>query len=216
MNCISVKKLSDASVKASELSFVFDKEQIPFHSIACVNWEDYPYKPDVRFRIAHNGTSIFLNYQVEESDIQAICTEDNGRVWEDSCVEFFITFPDHGFYTNIECNCIGKIAAAARVDRQHCLPTPFDLASRIDRWSSLGSSAVENLSGKWEVSLIIPLEVFLLDKINSLDGIQAKCNFYKCGDLLKVPHFLSWNPIKSEQPNFHLPAFFGDIFFDAV
>ena len=214
MNRLSVKKLNDANVKASELSSVFDKEQIPFHAIDCVNWADYPYQPDVKFRIAHNGTNIFLNYQVEESDIKAVCAEDDGRVWEDACVEFFVTFPNYDFYTNIECNCIGKILASTKLDKQHSLPAPFNLAASIDRWSSLGSSPVENLSGKWEVSLVIPLKVFRLDKIHSLDGIQAKGNFYKCGDLLKVPHYLSWNPIKSEQPNFHLPAFFGEICFE--
>ena len=214
MNCLSVKKLQDVDVKASELSFVFDKEQIPFHSIDCVNWEDYPYKPDVKFRIAHNGIHILLNYQVEESDIKAVCAEDDGKVWEDSCVEFFVTFPHHSFYTNIECNCIGKVLVSTKLDKQQSLPAPFNLAGCIDRWSSLGSSPVENLSGKWEVSLVIPLKIFLLDKINALDGIQARGNFYKCGDLLKTPHFLSWNSIQSEHPNFHLPTFFGELFFN--
>ena len=34
-------------------------------------------------------------------------------------------------------------------------------------------------------------------------------NFYKCGDKLQTPHFLSWNPIDLEKPNFHCPEFFG-------
>jgi hypothetical protein len=214
MNRLFVKKLINVKITASELSFVFDKEQIPFHPVACVNWVDYPYKPDVKFRIAHNGTRIFLNFQVEESDIQAVCADDNGKVWEDACVEFFIAFPHHDFYTNLECNCIGKIVATARTDKQNSLWTSFNLANCIERWSSLGPLPVANLSGKWEVSLIIPIKVFLLNEIHVLDGIQAKGNFYKCGDKLKVPHFLSWNPIESEQPDFHLPQFFGEIFFD--
>ena len=213
MNRLTVKKISDAKITASALSFVFDKEQISFHPIACANWVDYPYKPDVKFRIAHNGTTIFLNFQVEESDIQAVCSEDDGKVWEDSCVEFFIAFPHHGFYTNIECNCIGKITATARTSKQNSLSAPFNLANRIERWSSLGSLPVANLSGKWEVSLIIPIELFLLNEIHILNGIQAKGNFYKCGDKLKIPHFLSWNPIENAQPNFHLPDFFGEIYF---
>ena len=213
MNRLSVKKIN-TKITASELSVVFDKERIPFHPVAYVNWVDYPYKPDVQFRIAHNGSHILLNFQVEESDIQAICTEDGGNVWEDACVEFFIAFPHQDFYTNIECNCIGKIVATARTDKQHCLSAPFNLANRIERWSNLGQQPVANLSGSWEVSLIIPVEVFLLKEIHSLDGIQANGNFYKCGDKLKVPHFLSWNPIRSEQPNFHLPQFFGEICFE--
>jgi hypothetical protein len=72
---------------------------------------------------------------------------------------------------------------------------------------------IENKSGKWELSLVIPIDVFLLNKLNTLDGLDAKGNFYKCGDNLKVPHFLSWNPIENEKPNFHLPQFFGKILF---
>jgi hypothetical protein len=215
MKHLSIKKLNNKDVQASNLSLVLDKEQVTFHSIDCVNWADYPYKPDVKFRIAHNGTSIFLNYQVEESDIKAVCNEDGGKVWEDSCVEFFIAFPGQDFYTNIECNCIGKIVAEVRTDKQHCLPVPFNLANRIERWSSIGNHPVENLSGKWEVSMIIPIEVFRFNnKINSFTGIHANSNFYKCGDNLKMPHFLSWNPIKSEKPDFHLPQYFGEILFN--
>jgi hypothetical protein len=57
------------------------------------------------------------------------------------------------------------------------------------------------------------MDVFLLNKFNTLDGLEAGGNFYKCGDHLKVPHFLSWNPIKTEKPDFHLPAFFGKMRF---
>jgi hypothetical protein len=221
MNELSVTRLNEVDLKASEVSLVFDRENIPFHDIANVNWADYPYKPDVRFRIVHNGQSIFLNYQVEESDIKAVCDVDNGPVWEDSCVEFFISFQDV-FYYNIECNCIGKILIATGVGKKDRLPIPADYIKRIDRWSSLGNLPIENKSGKWELSLIIPQEVFLSDKIslsplsslNSLDGLEVKGNFYKCGDNLQVPHFLSWNPIKTEKPNFHLPAFFGKISFN--
>jgi hypothetical protein len=214
MNHLSIRKLNNTNPKAHSVSLVFDEEQIPFHWIDCVNWAGYPYKPDVKFRIAHNETNILLNYQIEEIDIKAVCNEDGGKVWEDSCVEFFITFPNQDFYTNIECNCIGKIVAEARTGKQHCLPVPFNLASLIERWSSAGSHPVENLSGKWEVSMIIPIAFFRFNGITSFNGIHAKGNFYKCGDNLKVPHFLSWNPIKSEHPDFHLPQFFGDFFFN--
>ena len=38
--------------------------------------------------------------------------------------------------------------------------------------------------------------------------------FYKCGDKLQTPHFLSWNPIDLPKPDFHCPAFFGLLQFD--
>ena len=40
-----------------------------------------------------------------------------------------------------------------------------------------------------------------------------RANVYKCGDLLPVPHFISWNPITTESPDFHRPEFFGQMRF---
>ncbi|MDR3339061.1 MAG: hypothetical protein LBT25_03010 [Candidatus Symbiothrix sp.] len=214
MSQLLIKKLNAENLKVSELSFIFDKENVPFHSISCINWDEYPYQPDVKFRIAHTGNTILLNYRVEESDIKAVCDQDNGKVWEDSCVEFFISFEKDAFYYNIECNCIGKILVGTGIDRQMREPVATEIIRSIERWSSIGDSPVENQSGAWELSLIIPLPVFYLSMIKSFDGLRAKANFYKCGDKLAVPHFLSWNPIKSEKPNFHLAAFFGEILFE--
>jgi hypothetical protein len=212
MNSLFIKNLQNIHPKASELSLVFDKEHIPFHSISQVNWATYPYKPDVRFRIAHNGKNILLNYQVEESDIKAVCDRDNGNVWEDSCVEFFISVNGENAYYNIECNCIGKVLVATGINRNNRIPVSDAVINRIDRWSSLGDFPVDNQSGKWDLSLIIPTDVFAT--INRFDGLPAKGNFYKCGDKLKTPHFLSWNLIESDNPNFHLPAFFGELVFE--
>jgi hypothetical protein len=214
MNGLLIQKVKITDRKASGSSESLDKEKIPFQLISHVNWVEYPYKPDVKFRVAHNSTNIFLNYRVEELDIKGVCEEDNGKVWEDSCVEFFISFNRDGFYYNIESNCIGKILIATGVDRYNRMPVPATIINYIDRWSSLGNLPVENKSGKWELSLVIPVDVFLPSRINTFDGLQAKGNFYKCGDKLKVSNFLSWNPIKNDQPNFHLPQFFGKLVFD--
>jgi hypothetical protein len=43
---------------------------------------------------------------------------------------------------------------------------------------------------------------------------EIKANFYKCGDELQTPHFLSWNPIEIDQPDFHRPDFFGTLEFE--
>ncbi|KAA6322316.1 hypothetical protein EZS27_028126 [termite gut metagenome] len=214
MNCLLIPKVKNTDREASGLSEFLDKASIPFQLISHVNWLEYPYKPDVKFRIAHNSRNIFLNYRVEESDIKAVCDEDNGKVWEDSCVEFFISFNNDDFYYNIESNCIGKILIATGVDKYNRVPVPAAIIHCIDRWSSLGSLPVENKSGNWELSLVIPIDVFSLNRINTFDGLQAKGNFYKCGDNLKVAHFLSWNPIKNDKPNFHLPQFFGKLVFN--
>ena len=41
-----------------------------------------------------------------------------------------------------------------------------------------------------------------------------KGNFYKCGDHLSVPHFLSFAPIGVPKPDFHRPEFFCTLEFE--
>jgi hypothetical protein len=66
----------------------------------------------------------------------------------------------------------------------------------------------------WELSVAIPSNVFIHHLIPSLSGQKGRVNFHKCGDQLPVPHFLAWNNIQSAEPNFHLPEFFGEIYFE--
>ena len=213
MKQLLIKKADINIKKAEEISHLFYELSIPSIKIDTINWDSYPYCPDASFRIAHNSEAIFLNYHVNESDIKAICDQDNGRVWEDSCVEFFLSFNDNSYF-NIECNCIGKILIGKGAVNTKRSRLPESVLKTVDRWSSLGYSPIEGLSGNWEVSLIIPKEIFYPELIGSLGKVEAKGNFYKCGDLLKTPHFLSWNPVSTEKPSFHQPDFFGHLKFE--
>ena len=68
-------------------------------AIACCNWpEQFPYAPEVSFRMFHTGDYLMLRFDVAERCTMARVTEDNGEVWTDSCVEFFITPDDSGYY----------------------------------------------------------------------------------------------------------------------
>ena len=208
-----VQKTEWNNPAAEEVSALFDKAALPFHRIDSVNWESYPYCPEVSFRIAHNGDAIFLNYRVNESDIKAVCNQDNGKVWEDSCVEFFVSFSE-GSYFNIECNCIGKLLIGKGSGRgENRIRLTESELKNVARRSSMGDSPVENRSGDWEISLIIPKEIFY-PEIRTFNQVKARGNFYKCGDNLQTPHFLSWNPIRWNTPNFHLPEFFGELQFE--
>ena len=87
-------------------------------------------------------------------------------------------------------------------------------ADKVQRWSSLGQEDFEERIGdcSWEVALVIPYSAFFMHNITSLDGKAIRANFYKCGDKLQTPHFLSWNPIDLEKPNFHCPEFWDVAF----
>jgi hypothetical protein len=66
----------------------------------------------------------------------------------------------------------------------------------------------------WELTVAIPVDVFTHHEVSSLEGRKCEGNFYKCGDELEEPHFVSWTHIESPQPDFHLPQFFGSLIFE--
>ena len=103
--------------------------------------------------------------------------------------------------------------SAGHDNREHA---PKEVTALVQRWSSLGNQpfAERVEETDWEVALIIPYAVFFKHQIESLDGKEIKANFYKCGDELQTPHFLSWNPIEIDQPDFHRPDFFGTLEFE--
>lgn len=198
----TLEKLSDEELRAALL-------QTESHAIECVNWhQEYPYAPDVKFHIAHDRKSIAVLFEVEEEHIRAVTLEDNGPVWEDSCVEFFVRSPRGDGYFNFERNCAGALLAAFRRSRNDAHSfTPEELA-QIRRFGSLPHALVDNLEGgKWWVVEVIPFSLLGFDEMP--ESIDA--NLYKCGDRCRTPHFLSWSPIELPEPNFHCPEFFGTI-----
>ena len=86
-----------------------------------------------------------------------------------------------------------------------------DALKKIETYTKLNK---KNGFFYWEMLIVIPTELFIRHSLQSLGGIVCRANFYKCGDGLSQPHYLSWNNIESGTPNFHLPQFFGEIFFE--
>ena len=60
MNELNVKKVSQAHVLAEEVPALLDKENVGFQPIDTVNWEAFPYKPEVQFRIAYTDAAILF------------------------------------------------------------------------------------------------------------------------------------------------------------
>ena len=202
--------------QASDIPGVLDSLQVPFQSLSHANWADsYPYCPEVTFRVAYNSLSLLLHFKVKEDAVRAVCRDDNGEVWTDSCVEFFSIPAGDGIYYNLECNCIGTVLLGAGPDREHRERANMDTLGSIQRWASLGRKPFGEIlqPTEWEVALVLPYTAFFKHRIRRLAGQKVKANFYKCGDRLPRPHFLSWQPIALEKPNFHCPQFFGELSF---
>jgi len=211
-----IPKLNQAVASAAAIPAALQSAGIAYTSIDNVNWpKAFPYKPCVEFAAAHTGDALLLHYRVEEQSVRAVARQDHEHIWEDACVEFFCMPAEDGIYYNVECNCTGKLLVAAGKDRNVRTPAPEDVMKRIDRWASLGTEPFDtrNEPTRWELALRLPVSTFFQHKLNGFDGLTAKGNVYKCGDCLPVPHFISWNPIKTESPDFHRPDFFGQMKF---
>lgn len=193
----------------------FLAQQAHFEQIDIVNWAElFPAKPETEFIIARSSSSIFIHYKVHEKQIKAIYAKDQDPVWQDSCVEFFCQLPNGKTYFNFEFNCIGTCLATERESRNEGVnPLSTEKMAQIKRYASLGTEPFEEKKGDfdWHLTVEIPFSLLHIDTENLPTHIKA--NFYKCGDETSVPHYLSWNPIKLEKPDFHRPEFFGELQF---
>ena len=183
--------------------------------IDTLNWKGYDYKPEVSFEIAYSAHEIFLKYYITETYFKAEKTETNQMVCEDSCVEFFVSPEEDGIYYNLEFNGIGTCLLGSGTCRENSIRANPQIISKIRRQTSVGTDLVKEKKGefKWTITIAIPFEVFFHHKIKELKGRTFRANFYKCGDMLSVPHYITWNPIGTENPDYHQPKYFGEIKF---
>lgn len=179
--------------------------------IDTINWNSHTYKPDVELAIGYSDKEIFLKYFVIENYFKAEKTESNQSVCEDSCVEFFVSPEEDGVYYNLEFNGIGTCLLGTGTARENSIKANPEIISQIRRLTSVGNKPVQEKTGmfNWTMTAAIPLEAFFHHNIKDLKGKTFRANFYKCGDKLTVPHYLTWNPVETEKPDYHQPAYFG-------
>ena len=214
MNTLSVARMASLPSAAIDVPQVLDALNVQFSPIAIANWpEEYPYTPKAEFRLAWCEEGIAIHYRVTEQSARARYGNDGGQVWTDSCVECFLRNADSNVYYNLECNCIGTILMGSGDSRHDRVPGDLALLAKVDRWASLGREPFEERCEEttWEVALVVPTGIFQAFPIKLEAGNTLRANFYKCGDDLPVPHFVSWNPITTEKPNFHRPECFGEL-----
>lgn len=183
-------------------------------SLEFTPWSDYAYKPQVDFAIACSDTSILLKYYVTEEVIRAYYNRVNDPVYKDTCVEFFIALDNEVNYYNFEFNCVGNCLVGFGPDRNRRELLKYSSLKKLRTQTLIKSIDVDDQSlVHWELTLEIPFDAFSFHSISSLQGRTCRANFYKCGDELAKPHYVTWNNIVSEAPNFHLFPYFGKLQF---
>ena len=211
--------------KAAEIGAAMDEAGVEYNWIDVAQWPERNngYKPEVRFRIAYSQQMLFIEYYVKEANIKARYSEDkDSKPFKDSCCEFFFSPECNNNYYNMELNCIGKGTFAFRRGGRKGPKIAYgeEIMKRIFRYSTLGEAPIETRvkeNGElfeWKLTVAIPLECFTETPMEALQGKTMRANFYKCGDDMPKPHFLTWNRIELDKPDFHTPDFFGALHFE--
>lgn len=177
-----------------------------------VNWPEVaPYQPLATVAMSYSKSHLFLHFFVHSLDLRAVNVAPLSPVADDSCVEFFMQLPDSDEYWNFEFNCIGAVNASHRVERPKPTRLTAEEIATIGRLGSCGTEPFEEKAGvhDWTLTASIPFSLIGVDEDSLPERIRA--NFYCCGGKTAHPHYLSWNAIELEKPNFHAPQFFGEL-----
>ena len=158
-------------------------------TIECLNWkEQYPYRPLTSINIAHSGSYIYIDYLVRCNYLRAVNYENNSNVHQDSCVGSLVRMGPHN----------GTKLTDEQLDR-------------VKRHPSCGTRPFEELEGMFSWNLLVAIPLDIMGVKFTGEPITMMANFYKCADLTSTPHFLSWAPIDTPEPDFHRPEFFAPI-----
>jgi len=176
--------------------------------------------PETKVKLRYDKDNIYLIFSVMDRHIKAVTKKTNGRVWEDSCVEFFFTpGPDvERGYFNFEANCKGVFLFKYHLDNGTNEFVSEDDCRSINISHSLTIEVEQEYTEpeNWIVEYSIPFSV--LSKYMKVDEpgpeVSWRANFYKCGDKTSHPHWLTWAPVGYPEPKFHLPEFFGRLDFE--
>lgn len=170
--------------------------------IAVNRWKEYSVAPVTSFRMLSGAEGISVLIHSEEEHLRCECDTENGDIYKDSCMEFFLKPDAHDTrYLNFEFNPKGKLHLAIG-DGRHGRGM-ID----VDR-SIFNITSVAN-EGDWTLKFYIPYS-FLSKYFEKVSPV-CKGNFYKCGDWTDHTHFGAWSEVETEAPDFHVPDFFGRI-----
>ena len=126
-------------------------------------------------------------------------------------MEFFFRPTEQMKYINIEINPNKAIYLGIAAGR------PMLLRLLSDEIKEQMNIQVEMTEKGWVLSYQIPFSFirFFFPEFKAEEGGKIYGNVFKCGDFTVKEHYMAWNPIESEEPNFHLPEQFGTLIFGA-
>ncbi|MDL2233329.1 carbohydrate-binding family 9-like protein [Ruminococcaceae bacterium OttesenSCG-928-L11] len=185
-------------------------DRVPVLPVAHYSWGG-DYRPETTAQMVWIPERGFLvRMTTKEVNPLPVYMSGTDPVHEDSCMECFINVapdtPGTG-YLNFETNANGAL---------HCKYGTGRGAGRkplSEFGAVLPAVTIEKTADSWSCQYWIDNEliqaVYGIPAMKTGDKIRA--NFYKCGDKTEFPHYGSWMPIDTPQPDFHRPEFFGEL-----
>ncbi len=184
-----------------------DWPRIPEVRLTHTGWLE-PCPITAKAQICHDGQTLWVRMEAEESPIRATLTGPLDPVCTDSCLEFFFApDPEDKRYFNFEFNPLGNLCLGFGAER----PTRMRIILK-DAAALLAPTPFETGRG-WGIEFRIPLSFIRLYFPDfSFSGV-SHANFYKCGDSTPVPHYLAWAPLSTDTPDYHRRQDFGTLSF---
>jgi len=178
------------------------------------------HRPKTQAKLLYDDANIYVIFRVEDRYVRAIAREHHGRVWEDSCVEFFFTpgADRSAGYMNLEMNCGNTLLFGVHTpDNKNGSVAPAD-CDRIEVARTLPEKITEPEITEptvWAVEYRLPLDIIAKHfKVEQpAPGVVWRANLYKCADETSHPHWLTWSVVDLPKPSFHQPDYFGVLVF---
>ena len=181
-------------------------------AIPCLEAGQVLWKPDCGIRaygqFCHDPRYLHVRLRAVEADVRAEYTAPLSPVCRDSCLEFFFMPEKEDRYFNFEINPNGCLWIGFGHSRED------STVLYRDGMEQLFSIRTVRTPDGWEASYRIPLSFLRLFLPGFAFSGTLRANVYKCGDLTAHEHYLSWNPVISETPDFHRPQDFGFMTFE--
>ena len=184
---------------------------IPVARIDTYKWLD-GYTPEAAAQLVYvEGEGFILRMTCAEKNPLRRYRQYNEPVYTDSCLEFFADYVGSGAYVNMEMNaggtllsCIGEGRGNRTPIKDICHGAIFPTVGSIhkDRWAVTATVSLPMLADLYGTDIATLTEKFI-------SGYTFHGNFYKCGDETAVPHYGMWNPVGTENADFHRPEYFG-------
>ena len=182
------------------------------------------YKPLTLASVSCDEEGLNIYMRSYEKKIRFEGRKRNDFVCQDSCMEFFFApmGPEELAYFNFEVNPIGVmyIGFSKEGTRESSVQAAADKEDSYFNMKAMSPEQAEvynvrnakNTDAYWDISYSIPfafIKEYMSAFTPNVPGGKIAANFYKCGDLTDIEHYVVWNNIETRRPDYHRPEFFG-------